>query len=111
MVVVLPVPLTPQTSTTCGRNRARCGSGSATGSSSLAIGRRQRLAHLDVGDLPAEAVLGHLLDQQRGGLDAEVGHDQGLLELLHRRGVEPALGDDAGDRSPSGCSRSATARP
>ena len=97
MVVVLPVPLTPQTSTTCGRKRARCGNGSATGSSSLATAAARASRTSMSRDLLAEPALGHRLDQHGRGLDAEVGRDQRLLELLQRRGVEPPLGDDAGD--------------
>ena len=97
MVVVLPVPLTPQTRTTCGRNRARCGKGCRHRLELLGHGRRQRLTHLDVADFLAEPPLGHGLYQHGRGLDAEIGHDQRLLELFEGGGIEPPLGDGTGD--------------
>ena len=97
MVVVLPVPLTPQTSTTCGRNRARCGKGSATGSSSLATAAaKASRTSVSVTSLPKRSLATALTSSGRG-LDAEVGRDQRLLQLLEGRGVQPPLGDDAGD--------------
>ena len=82
MVVVLPLPLTPITSTTCGlragvdrqRHRDRLQDlGDVVGE-----GR----AHLLVGDFLAEALLAELLDQPRGDADAEIGLDQRVLELV-----------------------------
>jgi hypothetical protein len=57
----------------------------------------ERRAHLLVGDLAAEALLAKLLDQPRRHVDAEVGLDQRILELVQGRLVELLLGEEAGD--------------
>ncbi len=55
IVVVLPVPLTPTISTTCGFSARFSSNGLATGSRILAISAGERLLHLLVGDFLAEA--------------------------------------------------------
>ena len=84
MVVVLPLPFTPTTSTTCG---LRAGS--------MRERRRDRLqdlgdvvgegrAHLLVGHFLAEALLAELVDQAGRDADAEIGLDQRVLQLVER---------------------------
>ncbi len=58
---------------------------------------RERGAHLLVGDLLAEPGLCQLLDQLGGGLDPEVGADQGFFQLVEGLGIELPLLQDRGD--------------
>ena len=92
MVVVLPVPLTPQTRITWGRRPGSSSSGRATGSRMRAIDWASAPRTSSLADLLAESGPGQLLDQLARGLDPEVGGDQRLLELLEALGIEPALG-------------------
>ena len=97
MVVVLPVPLTPTTRMTCGLWRKielqRLGDG---GQHLGDLGRH------DAGDLLAGHVLAVALGGQRVGdaerrLDAEIGLDQEVFEVLQRLVVELALGEERRD--------------
>ncbi len=97
IVVVLPVPLTPTTRMTCGLWRQ------------IELQRLgDRLQHLgdfgrhDAADILAGHVLAVALGGQRigdahGGLDAEIGLDQQVFEILQRLVVELALGEERGD--------------
>ena len=97
MVVVLPLPFTPTTSTTKGLWAGSGIRGLATGSSSLAMdpARISRISSL--ADLLVEAVAAQLLHELRGGGRSEIGGDQQILELGQRLLVEAALDEDAGD--------------
>ena len=59
--------------------------------------RRQDLADRVRRDALLVAALAHGLRDPGRGLDAEIGLDQRVLELLQRVGVELALGEQAGD--------------
>ena len=95
MVVVLPVPLTPTTSTTCGCFAGSSRSGCATGSRIARDLLGQRLLDLLVGHLLAEARAAEARDHPPRHLGAEIGGDQHLLQFLQRRIVQPALREDA----------------
>ena len=73
MVVVLPVPLTPTTSTTCGCRGGSIRSGCATGARIARDLLGQRLLDLLVGDLLAEAACGGSSAMTAARLGAEVG--------------------------------------
>src|SRR5262249_52417926 len=60
-------------------------------------GAGEDLAHLGLADLLVEPVAAELLDQLGRRRRPEIGADQQVLELLQRRLVEAALGEDAGD--------------
>ena len=68
-------------------------------------------AHLLRRDLLVVAALRQGLGDAHGRLDAEVGLDQQVLELLQRIGVELPLGEDAGDVFATGVPRSWSGRP
>ncbi len=97
MVVVLPLPLTPITRITCGRGKAV--------DVDLLRHRAQdrgdllgdRLLQFLLGDVEAEALLGQLGADARGGGGAEVGQDQRILDIVERRIVELRGADRAGE--------------
>ena len=97
MVVVLPLPLTPITSTTCGLLRRIDGKRRRHRLQDLGDVVGEGRAHLLVGHFLAEALLAELLDQAGGDADAEIGLDQRVLQLVERLLVELLLGEEAGD--------------
>ena len=97
MVVVLPVPLTPTTRMTCGFSAGSIASGFATGSSTLSISAGDDLLRLADRDVGVEAAGAELFGDRRGGLEAEVGLEQEILEIVQGFGIDPPLGQDRGD--------------
>ena len=97
VVVVLPVPLTPTIRMTNGFFDASTTSGCATGASTLLHFIGEQRAHLVSGDVAIEPVAAQRLDDGLGHVDAEVGLDQQVLELVEHPLVEPLLGEDGGD--------------
>ena len=95
MVVVLPVPFTPTTSTTCGRFAGSSRSGCATGARIAAISSASAcLISSSVTSLPKRDAA-EARDHPPRHLGAEVGGDQHVLQLLQRRIVQPPLLEDA----------------
>ena len=98
MVVVLPEPLTPTTSDDerlGARDRKRLRHGIEH---LLHLGGEDGL-HLVGIDLLVVAAGGDRLADAGGGGDAEIGADQRVFQLLDHGGIEPALGDEIGDRA------------
>ena len=98
MVVVLPEPLTPTTRMTNGlappgderlRDRRK---------HLLDLGGEHRL-HLVGRDRLVVAALADRGRDPRRDVDAEIGADQHLLDLLEHGGIELALGHEVGDRA------------
>ena len=89
MVVVLPVPLTPTTSTTMRlQRRVDDERQSPPGPSVLADLGGEHLFHLRVGDLLVVAAGAERRDDALRGRRAEVGADQRVLEVGDGRGIE-----------------------
>ena len=91
MVVVLPEPLTPATRMMKGR--AVISSGLATGASTFSISRASSALSSSGVISWIEAAFGEAGGDTGGKFRPEIGADQFVFELLHRRGVELALGE------------------
>ncbi len=93
MVVVLPLPLTPTTSTTKGRRGVEDEAACSTGPSERRDLLGERRADLLAGRPPGRsACLAQALGHLGGEVSAEVGGDQQFLQPVERRLVELALG-------------------
>ena len=97
MVVVLPLPLTPITSTTCGLRAGSMASGLATGCriSAMSSAKAARTSS-SVTSLPKRS-LPSLSTRRAATADAEIGLDQRVLQVVERLLVELLLGEEAGD--------------
>ena len=98
MVVVLPVPLTPTTRMTCGLcvavdRRAAWRRAPARARPPRRAPRARRRREMPFSKRPLRSAV----VMRVGRLDAEIGLDQQILEILERLGVELALGEEAGD--------------
>ena len=90
MVVVLPEPFTPTTSSTKGLCR-EMSSGFCDGQQDGGDGIRQRRdERVDVVELLARDLLAQLVEDVLRGLDADVGGEQARLELVENLGVDLA---------------------
>ena len=96
MVVVLPEPLTPTTSSTKGLavELERLLRGQQDGGDGIGQ-RRDEL--VDVVELLARHFLAQLFEDVLRGLDADVGREQARLELVEHLGVDLAAGDEIGE--------------
>jgi len=73
-------------------------SGCATGSSA-AVTSAADSANFVVADVLVETVAAQHVGDVGGHVDAEIGLDQDVLELVEHRRVELALGEDGGNRT------------
>ena len=105
MVVVLPEPLTPATRMTNGFFVASMTSGWAACAKRLLDLRGDHRLDLVGRDRGVVAAFAERVRDPVRGADAEIGADQRIVDLLERRLVELALGDEIGDRgrAPTSC--------